>query len=277
MPDKQRPDFTAGINQLLVGLEKTAPGLGMSEKEVMGNALLSQIGKALKSGERLASVKFKKDGNLDLKVWHIGEIDEISTPKDSGVAISSTEPSIYSVLRIELDGKWSLENMRLFFSYIQDIYNFGLTLELMRNLKEKADIIFDSTDERGRLAILTGSPWIIPKESSLQIQRIQYGSPGITDIAGLGIIIGHLKDFLIKVIELGVAKEQRKLENQERALNNQRLQIENVQSVIKLAKELGYSKSELKQLHNWVSIRNDGLVALTSEGKIKSVEILSKE
>jgi hypothetical protein len=252
------------------------PALSPRERKRLANQLLLDISKHIAKGYSPAVVKDDENNSLDLVIFS-AEIDGGSSQKTEAsteVTIAPGEPSKLAVLQIVIDSRWSVEEMRHFLANLEDMYNFSLTLELMLRLKEEAGIVFRGTDNRGHIGPLTGSPWLIPEQSALQIRRIQYNSPGLMDIAGLGVVIGHLKDFLTKVLEFASTREQRRLENQERALKNQRLQIDNASSLVKLAKEAGCTKSEIKELMLWVAARQDGLITLASKGKIRSVRLL---
>jgi len=65
----------------------------------------------------------------------------------------------------------------------------------------------------------------------LDVERIRFGSPGFVDIAGLGAIVGHLKDFLSELIQISDRKRTsaatvRKLEAEARLIEAQAQDIE---------------------------------------------------
>ena len=65
---------------------------------------------------------------------------------------------------------------------------------------------------------------------------------------GVGEIVGHVKDFTIKLIENFSSKRSRNLNDEEHELRNQALRIQNAREYVALAKECGFEDSELRQL-----------------------------
>jgi hypothetical protein len=63
--------------------------------------------------------------------------------------------------------------------------------------------------------------------------------PNIKDIAGLGEIVGHIKDFLLKIIETRSAREERRLRNES-------LRLKNTFKFLALAKKYNLTPEELK-------------------------------
>ncbi len=99
---------------------------------------------------------------------------------------------------------------------------------------------------RGPLTIQASE--LLEPEERLVVQRVLYGSPGIKDLVGVGEIVGHVKDLLVRLIEHWSTRRQRSLENERRELENQQLQVEIAKQFVGLARELGYTKKEMRQL-----------------------------
>jgi hypothetical protein len=112
---------------------------------------------------------------------------------------------------------------------------------------------------------------LIEPDEQLQVRRIEYASPGLKDLAGVGEVIGHLKDFLLRLIELAVTSPQRQLENDERELNNQRLRLENARLFVQVGRDIGLSEHELRQLAGFVETKQDPIIRLVEDGKITAV------
>jgi len=64
-------DLTVGIRNFIKGLQHQNPEMSSREIQTLGNAVLDQAGRSLRRGERLASVKLKRDGDFDIDIWHI--------------------------------------------------------------------------------------------------------------------------------------------------------------------------------------------------------------
>ena len=54
-------------------------------------------------------------------------------------------------------------------------------------------------------------------QGGLQVTRIKFASPGFTDLAGIGQIIGHLKEFLIAILKLPAQRMKLEAEAQKTA------------------------------------------------------------
>jgi hypothetical protein len=130
---------------------------------------------------------------------------------------------------------------------------------------ERSLLVFESR-------ISDALPNLIEPAERLAVQHVTYGSKGFKDLAGIGVVIGHLKDFIIHLIDLYATKPQRELDNVHRQLENDRLRIENAERLVDLTQKLGYSKIERRQFVNAVLHEQQHVEHLISLGKITSVE-----
>lgn len=200
------------------------------------------------------------------------------------------------VLRLELDGRWSAEELGNALTSLSDLYNLRLFLELLReDIREWERYFPDFLDfppsTRRRLrrhpyrtvfpfwqglpalddSYLSRLPELIAPEERLMVRRIKYASPGITDLTGLGAIIGHLKDFSLRLIERRDGKRSRELSEERAELENDRLRIENARSFVALTRDLGYSETEIRDLLRHVDRKQDTLANLIAERKLVGV------
>lgn len=212
------------------------------------------------------------------------------------------------VLRFEIAERWTVTDMRRFLASVDDLYHLALILRFIEHNRQapegKIDILGFFSDAGAHkwyslrevsliprnfpsklselLELSQGSDFLLPQKR-LEIRRIAYNSPGVTDIAGVGEIIGHIKDLILKIIELKSSKQQRLLNNKELELKNQQLQIENAHSlvsltkdIVSLAKDIGYSETDLRDLAKRVIENQQILTNLVIDGKIQSIMLLSK-
>jgi HAMP domain-containing protein len=210
------------------------------------------------------------------------------------------------VLRVGIDGEWEAEEFATSLNALNRLYTlrFAIALEL-EELRELRDFWMDAPfppfphsprslrrwaklappsllrPERvpllrgGRVAPLASE--LLEPQERLIVQRLLYGSPGIKDLAGIGEIVGHLKDLLVKLIEHWSTRQQRSLENQRRELENQQLQVEIAKQFVGLAHELGYTKREMRQLVAAAVREQRPLVRLVASGKITSADTVDNE
>jgi HAMP domain-containing protein len=210
------------------------------------------------------------------------------------------------VLRIGIDGRWEATEFAKSLTSLDRLYTvrFALALE-SEELHELRDFYLDapfppypgsprffrrwaklippSVLRAERMPLITGSqPAVLTSDllepqERLVVQRVLYGSPGIKDLVGIGEIVGHVKDLLLRVIEYWSTKRQRELENDRKELENQQLQVEIAKGFVGLARELGYSKKEMRQLVGSVVREQRPLIQLVAAGKITSADIIDKE
>lgn len=94
------------------------------------------------------------------------------------------------------------------------------------------------------------------------------GSRDIKDIVGLGEIIGHIKDLILKLIEICTTREERKLKKR-------RMKLDNTREFLELAEKYNLT---LEQLNIYVALANDNSIMLTDQtssvfdraGRVKS-------
>jgi hypothetical protein len=70
--------------------------------------------------------------------------------------------------------------------------------------------------------------------------------PNIKDIAGLGEVVGHVKDFLLKIIETWTAREERRLRNES-------LRLKNTSKFLALSKRYHLTPEQLIHYENLVN------------------------
>lgn len=207
------------------------------------------------------------------------------------------------VLRLDIDGHWEAREFAGSLTALDRLYTlrFALAVEF-EELRDIRDLymdfpfppfaksikqfrrlarLFPSALLRGELAPLVTSPqgfalWekLLEPQERLALQRVIYGSPGIKDLAGFGEIIGHLKDLLVRIIELWSASRQRQLENERRELENERLRIQIAKDYVGLAGDMGYSKREMRQLVTFVVQEQRPIIQLVEDGKVTAAHTL---
>jgi hypothetical protein len=86
-----------------------------------------------------------------------------------------------------------------------------------------------------------GEPWpwppFRPHAEPLQIERIQYASPGLVDVAGIGKVVEQLRLFLEKLIDLKAKRKREDLENEALEEDIKAKRMENARSFIRLVGE----------------------------------------
>lgn len=204
------------------------------------------------------------------------------------------------LLRLELDGSWSADELGQALVDLSDLYDLRLFLEQLnqdhrdwerfykellhfhpfrhlwkRRLSRWGPLFWapgygglpPALDE-GRLSRLRR---LFEPEERLQVRRINYASPGFSDLAGIGAVIGHVKEFILKLIERRDVRRKRQLDEERVALENDQLRIENARKYVALARDLGYSETEIRFLVAHVDRKQDTLLRLIEQQKLRGV------
>lgn len=117
-----------------------------------------------------------------------------------------------------------------------------------------------------------------------RVTQIHYSSPGVTDIAGVGEIIGHVKDLILSVAEMILNRDHRtqvarqlKLENDKSEIEMIQTRLEAINKFIEVARNAGFSKKKIRTAIQSIDGKVELLAELVSLGKITSVELIDEE
>jgi hypothetical protein len=171
------------------------------------------------------------------------------------------------IIRIEINGDWWAPEMGRFLLHLNDLYRMLFAFEMLSNDEFLRDSLRHYKEDnfslnRGLRRIATSY------YAYLRIIRIDYASPGIQDLAGLGVIVGHIKDIILKLIDLAASRDERRL-------RNSKLEIEILREKVKIAKEVGYTDAQIRNYLGWTKGRVRTIYDLVESGKIRSVDTLS--
>ncbi|MFN7927297.1 MAG: hypothetical protein U0Y68_05015 [Blastocatellia bacterium] len=173
------------------------------------------------------------------------------------------------IIRIYLSDDWSASDMATFLHAVDYLYNLSLRIVAAATSDEQERQL-EMWTEKALLSehIKTQFP-----QAELEVCQIHYSSPGFTDLGGLGTVIGHVKDFLLRLIDYRVQSRRRSLEDETLMLKNVQLRLENARQFLELAKSNGFTEEEIKKLIPPVVQTQETLVQLISDGRIQAVEV----
>lgn len=211
-----------------------------------------------------------------------------------------------NTIRIEMDGRWTAHELGELLVTLSDLYNLRalltliskqecnsetFLLDLLRQLSlQKA---LQKADEQQKVplrSIIAHYAWGggIPLESrelarlsqnllpegTLRVRRVVYSSPGSTDLAGIGVIIGHIKDIIFRFIDWRLDREKRNIENELAQAELARIRIENAQKLVAIAKNCGYSEEERRQMISFADGRQEVIVKSIEDNRLRAVLLL---
>jgi hypothetical protein len=116
---------------------------------------------------------------------------------------------------------------------------------------------------------------VLEPDERLHVRRVSYASPGSIDLVSIGVVVGHIKDFMIKLIERHDSKRHRELSDEREELDNDRLRLENARTFVALARDLGYTEVEVRRLVAHVDDKQQFLVQVIDDDKLRGVSDLN--
>lgn len=206
-----------------------------------------------------------------------------------------------ALVRLEVDGHWSADDVGRCFTSLTDLYDIRLFLELLRDDQHDWERFSEAILRSSKVGLRWKyqlhawypSPWtsgfrsraplpidehqvsqlahLLEPDERLQVRRFRYSSPGFTDLAGIGTVVGHLKDFVVRLIERRDTQRQRALNDERTALENDRIRMENARQFVALGRDLGYSETELRMLAFHIDSKQDTLIRLIDQQKIRTI------
>ena len=187
------------------------------------------------------------------------------------------------IIRINISDDWSASDIATFLHELDYLYNLGLRIVAAATSNEQERQI-EMWAEKSVLSDHIKKQY---PRAELEVCQIHYSSPGFTDLGGMGTVIGHIKDFILRLIDYRVQARRRtleddlivtenakkNLENEAILLKNVQLRIENARQFLELAKNNGFTEGEIKKLIPPVVQVQETLARLVSDGRIQSVEL----
>lgn len=222
--------------------------------------------------------------------------------------ITKGKIEIKEKISFEIDGSWKVNDVIIFFNAVQDLYDFYSCIYIIEKEFERPHSVigkklgYQSTERYKDLMKVIGflNQKFLGKQSTvidrfnvfyrferennereilnldtiepLYIVRYQYASKGISDLSGLGEIIGHIKDFCITIIELIVNSQERKEKLRGLKLDNDTKEIARNMKIIKMFEKLGFNDTEITQIIDSKYKSAKTLETLIMEEKIKGIK-----
>jgi hypothetical protein len=205
------------------------------------------------------------------------------------------------LMRLHIAGNWTARDFSDLFAAISSLYEIRFLLELAAQDLREIEFLLEEgyflrpgpRGSRYRRLLRTGFPMMpissvalfpltdenalrqlrtfIHEEEALRVQRVEYASPGSIDLAGLGAVMGHIKDLVFKFVDRNDTKKKRHLEDERLLLENERLRIENAREFVALAMDCGYSEVEIRQLVSRVDDVQGPIERLAAQHKLTDV------
>lgn len=117
-------------------------------------------------------------------------------------------------LRLHIDGKWNAAEFAAFYKSLDELNQYFLgTVDMHIHLE--------------RVYAFAGRyPGYRDSRGDLRVTRVEFASPGFTDIAGLAAIVREIREFVQFCIEHCASSDDRKLARDQKRLENAKLRID---------------------------------------------------
>lgn len=117
-----------------------------------------------------------------------------------------------------------------------------------------------------------GMPGMLRAPRSLRLRKVQYSSPGFTDIAGLGQVLGHVKDLLVRIIDFYAAKRKQQIETKILEQELEAARLKNLFERARFLKEIGYTDEDRRRLLSEAAVQIKTIERLVGEKYVTSVQ-----
>lgn len=179
-------------------------------------------------------------------------------------------------LRFHIDGAWSAQDFADYFASVNYVYSVLAVVNIERDSAREWEhhleefdfmfhkmlssskmfrhwLAFQRSVTPGPLHLLDAtnldrSFTVIEDSERLKVRRLQFASPGHTDLSGIGQAMGHVKDIVSKLIDIRVNSKERKLNNEILEEECRSAALRNLREQISILKELGYTEAEVRAI-----------------------------
>ena len=182
------------------------------------------------------------------------------------------------MLHVSIEGQWSARDFSEYFAAVDKTYSVLALVEVERRSAREMERFYRDAIEfspkefryarrfmflRGPNAL--GHPGfglgtlldvsaykdpaaLLEEDEKLQVRRCTYASPGATDFTGMGQALGHVKDILLKCIEVCTGHRERNLKNDILEQQRDAEVLKNVKERLSILKNLGYTDMQCRQV-----------------------------
>src|SRR5262249_31789251 len=211
------------------------------------------------------------------------------------------------VLRLRLEGRWYAEDLAACMGSVATLYDLRIVLQAFRDGVARPDKRSPRDRRRSDAPLTEGArrsgqdrrrqestsasgstPYLAPSllvdqdqlghlsrllcpRARLEILRIHYGSPGSCDLAGLGTVVSHLKEFLAHVVEQSSSARASDSSNERAELERRLMRSDYARQFVDVAGELGYGAEEWQDIVGLVEPRQGAIIDLVEKQKLTAV------
>jgi hypothetical protein len=209
----------------------------------------------------------------------------------------------HEILRVEIEGEWTAEEFAKSFRSFDELYSLRALIQVEHESLDELEMYAHDFPPFMRrfprrlraLYLARGVPFLgvvpplidlrapeaafglLEPQERLRVTRVQFSSPGFKDLAGLGEVVGHVKDFVLRLIDLYVGRDQRRIENEIREADLSSKRLDNARKFVELARDCGYTKTDMRKLVQRTDSRQGDLISLITTGKIRDAKLIDEQ
>jgi hypothetical protein len=200
-------------------------------------------------------------------------------------------PRDFATLRLGIDGAWSsAEFSRLFseFEMLNEMAHFGLTrsdgetmlaFDYLPSRRVMRELYLDVQTEEHVLALAADAQIqnhirYVSTPRPLQVIKLEFASPGIVDLLGVGKVIEEVRKFVVEIADRWIAAPDRELERDHKRQQILAEKIANAERLVNLSEKTGLDPEMRRQLVRRLLECDRFIEDKMIEGQITNVEQL---
>jgi hypothetical protein len=166
------------------------------------------------------------------------------------------------VLRVQIDSAWSAVDFATFFAAVDSLSAVFTVPPGIGARGNPARVQWRAVESNSALR---------KRGQHLDVVAVRFGSSGIADFAGFGEIVGHVKDFVLRIIEMRRGKELAQEELRERRIENAKSFLD----VYERARDLDLSPHQREALVANIDGAQGLFLDMVDKGQVTGVELVT--
>ena len=180
-------------------------------------------------------------------------------------------------MKVSIDKTWTALDFATLFEAIDRFYLFFALVRVADRIliSESAgdtELVAWKDDVFRSFTSLQDFHSSIPREDDLFVKKLTFASPGGIDFLGVAALVGHLKEVLLRLLELNATRRERQAKAALIEIEVEMARLKAVKEHLTILKELGFTNAERQKLLLELSPCAQSLLVLMRREMITKVE-----